>query len=128
MYCGNNKLHPDLINKNKIVGTPYLCFKKGIGVGKNIKTNYIIPYEPLMKNNIYCGNDMTNPKIGTLSQCLQKGYGVGLAQRKPNEELNTKFSLKNIIIIVCITIFVLLVIYFIYKKSREKKGGELHRY
>lgn len=77
IYCGNNKYE---LTINKRLGTPYECLKKGVGLGlySNL-INYNPNYAPIVKNDIYCGNDIL-PKekvLGTSPQCFRKGIGIG---------------------------------------------------
>lgn len=74
MYCGNNLLRAD---KN----TRYGCVKKGIYLGmKDVSREVYISKQPDLPK-IYCGNKTELPtdyeRFGKLSECLQKGYGVG---------------------------------------------------
>lgn len=83
IYCGNNKNNPKLLNGEQIPGTRYQCFKKGVGIGKNMPPSIDdTDYSPLyVKEKIFCGNGNTVPqgydKLGIPSECLQKGVGVG---------------------------------------------------
>jgi hypothetical protein len=87
IYCGNNALHPDLLNGTKIMGTKYQCLKKGIGSGLNapFDADYALPYQPIDDRKIYCGNQNLLPpgydRMGNAPQCLQKGVGIGKVQR-----------------------------------------------
>lgn len=85
MYCGNNERHSS-INGNPpthIIGTPYTCFKKGVGVGLHlpVDTEYG-EYKQLVYSKPYCGKKKTLPNntythFGTNGDCLRKGVGVG---------------------------------------------------
>jgi hypothetical protein len=86
MYCGNNKKHPDVVSKKKKIGSPYECFRKGIGIGKSLPVNDV-DYAPIKSIRIYCGKSKKLPDgyeiAGNNPMCLQKGVGVGkrLAQK-----------------------------------------------
>lgn len=75
VYCGNNRFQL----RNQELGTRYQCFKKGIGVGKNLGRQRYEPIDAVDK--IYCGNRNILPRnydyIGSRVECLQRGVGVG---------------------------------------------------
>lgn len=82
LYCGNNRLNPDVVAGRKRIGDRYSCLKKGIGVGVNLPYDptYNLPYEPIDQTIIYCGRGRlpagyTRP--GNNPQCLMKGVAVG---------------------------------------------------
>lgn len=83
IYCGNNSKDSELVNGTKILGTRYGCLRQGIGKGLNLPYDpkYNGSYSPIDKRKIYCGNKLKLPSKydlqGSLSQCLQKGVGVG---------------------------------------------------
>lgn len=83
MYCGNNRNNPDVVSGEKKIGTRYDCFRRGIGVGKNLPfdPSYAVPYDPIDTFTVYCGKNKQLPsgydKMGSLPQCLRKGIGVG---------------------------------------------------
>ena len=86
IYCGNNLLHPDIVNNRKTIGTRLQCFRKGFGVGYNspVDLNYAGDYEPIDDRRVFCGNGNLPDGYdlsGSLSTCLQKGYGVGKRRR-----------------------------------------------
>ena len=90
IYCGNNLY--TLNNKGLKLGTRYTCLKKGICKGLNlpIDEDYNGTYKQIIKENIYCGDKINLPKDYTrkcsLSDCLQKGIGIGKSiksKRKP---------------------------------------------
>lgn len=131
IYCGNNSQDPDLLSGNVILGTRFGCMRKGIGRGLNLpydpkfKGNYI----PIDKRKIYCGNKSILPEnydsLGSLSQCLQKGIGIGKQKRAQNpppppppHSFSPKILLKttkNIQIIIFLLIFLILSVgLFIY--------------
>jgi hypothetical protein len=128
IYCGNNALHPDLVNGIKVMGSRYQCLRKGIGTGFNlpIDPDYGLPYEPIDNRKIYCGNQNILPdgydSLGNAPQCLQKGIGIGKLQKaqedldapeldnglKRNKNVNKKFILLfSIYIIVFILLYIL---------------------
>jgi hypothetical protein len=125
IYCGNNSLHPDLLNGTKIMGTKYECLKKGIGTGLNapFDSNYTLPYQAIDDRKIYCGNQAVLPPgydiMGNAPQCLQKGVGIGKVQRAQqgpnvvnifNDVLAIRNKKKKILITLCIIIFILMYI------------------
>jgi hypothetical protein len=83
IYCGNNSLDSDLINKKKILGTRYKCLRKGIGKGMKLPYDYKYndEYKPIDNRKIYCGKKDEVPIdydiMGNLPFCLQKGIGIG---------------------------------------------------
>ena len=104
IYCGNNANDPDLLSGNIIKGNRYLCFKKGVGKGLSlpIDKNWTYDYKPIDNRKMYCGNKNL-PKdydyLGNLSQCLQKGVGVGksikIKQLKSPKKSRHKKSVKK---------------------------------
>ena len=97
LYCGNNRLNPDVVSGRKRIGTRYQCFKKGIGVGMNLPFDplYAMPYAPIDRSRIYCGKERRIPRgytrMGSPATCLRKGVGVGKKinadkrKKKPNK-------------------------------------------
>ena len=87
IYCGNNAQNPDLLSGARGIGTRYRCLKKGIGVGRHLPVDpsYAGPYVPIDTRRTYCGNSDEMPDgydiLGNLPMCLQKGVGLGKAQR-----------------------------------------------
>jgi len=87
IYCGNNAQDDQLIDGTRIIGTRHGCMKKGFGKGFNMPYDpkFSGPYTPIDKRKIYCGNNSEKPdgydSIGSLSQCLQKGIGIGKRKR-----------------------------------------------
>ena len=87
IYCGNNAQDDQLLDGTKIIGTRHGCMKKGFGKGFNMPYDpkFGGPYTPIDKRKIYCGNNSEKPdgydSIGSLSQCLQKGIGIGKRKR-----------------------------------------------
>jgi hypothetical protein len=87
IYCGNNMLNKDLINGTKQMGSRFVCYRKGVGVG--LKMPYDPSYEgeyiPINNEKVYCGNSDVLPenydRMGSLSNCLQRGVGVGKSMR-----------------------------------------------
>ena len=98
IYCGNNLLDDDLVSGRKRIGSKYQCFKRGIGVGLNLPFDgkYLLPYEPIHDEKIYCGNNLELPngyhRNGTQVSCLQKGVAVG---KKMNAERNMGGELEE---------------------------------
>lgn len=82
-YCGNNRRHPDLVNKTRRKGTRYECLRKGIGVGLHspVDPSYAGPYKPIDKTRIYCGNQKKHSdayaRFGSITDCMRKGVGIG---------------------------------------------------
>lgn len=87
MYCGNNQNNRDLLNGNKVLGTPYRCLQKGIGQGLRMPCDpeYKNEYTPIDDFKIYCGGSPVLPqgydKMGSPVQCLVKGVGIGKSQK-----------------------------------------------
>ena len=87
IYCGNNAQDSQLLDGTKIIGTRHGCMKKGFGKGFNMSYDpkFAGPYTPIDKRRIYCGNNSEKPEgydsMGSLSQCLQKGIGIGKRKR-----------------------------------------------
>lgn len=83
LYCGNNRNNPRLLSGQQVLGSRYQCFKKGVGVGKNLPKNLDDDnYAPLYQTQkIFCGNGDSLPegydRLGLPFECLQKGVGVG---------------------------------------------------
>jgi len=86
IYCGNNHLDTELVNGKVRLGTPYGCMRKGVGVGLHLPYDkkFAGAYAPIDQRKIYCGNEPMLPdgydSMGSLSQCLQKGVGIGKRQ------------------------------------------------
>jgi hypothetical protein len=90
-YCGNNLNHSSLVSGTHVLGTSYQCLRKGIYVGsklpydKAFDVNVSGPYAPVDPRRVYCGNANVVPagydRIGSPSNCLQTGVGVGKSQR-----------------------------------------------
>jgi len=87
IYCGNNSLHPDVVNGNAVIGTKFRCLKKGYGAGfyGEIDLNFLNDYEPIDRRKIYCGNREEIPegydRHGNLPSCFQKGFATGKRER-----------------------------------------------
>jgi hypothetical protein len=129
-YCGNNRLHRDLLNNTKILGTRYKCLQIGIGKGTNLSfdPDYLGDYEPIDNTTIYCGNDNDLPqnydKFGNISECLRKGIGIGKRQRALAEQNNDDggdinyiqntchFTLQKIIFYFTFEIVLFLILFF----------------
>jgi len=82
-YCGNNALDRRLVDGSLVLGTRHGCMTKGIGKGRSmpVDNNYGGAYEPIDQRKIYCGANVNLPdgydRMGNISQCLQKGIGIG---------------------------------------------------
>ena len=88
MYCGNNAKDPGLLSGQKVLGTSYECFRRGVGVGKNLpRAELEVDYEAIHKNRIFCGKKFgperegKYDRMGTPSECLRKGV-IGNITRK----------------------------------------------
>ena len=73
-------MYPDLVAGNSRLGNRLECFKKGVGVGKNIIVR-CDPYAPINRNLIFCGLSPLPPgyTYGTPLDCKRKGVGVGIS-------------------------------------------------
>ena len=73
-------MYPDLVAGNYRLGNRLECFKKGVGVGKNIIVR-CDPYAPINRNLIFCGLSPLPPgyTYGTPLDCKRKGVGVGIS-------------------------------------------------
>jgi hypothetical protein len=77
-YCGNNKF--ELESGNKVLGTPYQCLKKGVGVGLNAPSPGTTQYEPIdPPAPTFCGTGQPpeGKVTSTRGACFRKGFGVG---------------------------------------------------
>ena len=87
MYCGNNRLHPDLLNGTKRLGSRHECLKRGVRVGVSLspERSYAGRYEHIDNTRIYCGNSSRLPdgydRIGALFECHRIGVGRGKSIR-----------------------------------------------
>ena len=88
IYCGNNKLSPRLTVEQNVIGTPYECMRKGIGVGLNLPVDKDAagPYEPIVEKKFYCGkkeNEMPDKleRMGSPTECLRVGISIGKAKK-----------------------------------------------
>ena len=83
MYCGNNRLNKRLRNYRAYLGTPYQCFRRGIGIGRELPRDdaFLDDYHPIYPVRIYCGKKSILPlgydRIGSLYDCHRKGIAVG---------------------------------------------------
>lgn len=86
VYCGNNADFPGLKKKYKR-GSPYECFKIGVGRGLFMPYDpvYNSSYTPIDARKVYCGKSAVLPAgysyMGNAPMCLQKGVGVGKLQK-----------------------------------------------
>ena len=106
MYCGNNALNPRVASGQTALGTRYKCLKKGIGKGLNMPydPSYLGPYAPIDQTRAYCGTNTNLPenydKFGSLTECLQKGVGIGKRKRSllgPGSRIFKRYILPIII-------------------------------
>jgi hypothetical protein len=87
IYCGNNRLHPDVVSGRAIIGTKFRCLKKGYGAGfySPVDVNFLNEYEPIDARRIYCGNKEQLPegydRHGNLPSCFQKGFATGKREK-----------------------------------------------
>lgn len=101
IYCGNNRNNPDLVSGRKRLGTRYECFRKGVGVGRNLPYDkaYSTPYIPIDDFKVYCGKKTRLPpgydRMGSASQCLHKGIGVGKSLRAKKRRVRRKKRKKS---------------------------------
>jgi hypothetical protein len=98
IYCGNNKLHPDLENGTRRLGTRSECFRKGLknGLALPVDELFTKPYEPINKEKKYCGDEEKMPygfdRLGGLHECYLKGVGTG----KRKKAMNSKKSDRKV--------------------------------
>jgi hypothetical protein len=83
MYCGNNRLHPDLLDGTRRLGTRKECLDRGVRVGLSLppERSYAGSYEPIDNTKIYCGNSSVLPdgydRFGAIFECHRIGVGRG---------------------------------------------------
>lgn len=71
----------------KVIGNPYSCLKKGIGVGLSLPydPDYARRYVPIDARKIYCGTAQQLPEgydiMGSNGMCYTKGVGVGRSMK-----------------------------------------------
>lgn len=94
LYCGNNRKDPRLVNGGAVIGTPYQCFRKGVGLGLSLPLS-TTEYEPIDNVRIWCGNG-TRPdgydQDGDRTRCLMKGVGVGKGIKSKNSNVKVEMS------------------------------------
>lgn len=102
IYCGNNRLDVDVLNGLKTLGTRYKCLKKGFGTGYYVieaDRKMTLPYEPIVINNSYCGDNSVLPdgyeSFGSLHNCFTKGLGAGMKKKAREVFLNEDTGLKK---------------------------------
>ena len=92
--CINNALSPQLKKNGGTmeVGTPSQCFRKGFGGGfyqkidpahlEEFLADFSAPYKKIVHQNLFYGDGAVPPGMirATLSQCMQRGFGVGSMQ------------------------------------------------
>jgi hypothetical protein len=133
IYCGNNRENIDLKNGKLQLGTRYNCLKKGIGKGlrEPKDPSYAGNYSPIDTRKIYCGNDLILPEnydlFGNLSQCLQKGIGIG--KRKKASQISKHVIKKSNIVLGVIVLLVSLILLLTLKpKFITKLDSNRNRY
>ena len=74
------------------LGTPSQCFRKGFGGGfyqkidpahlEEFLADFSAPYKKIVHQNLFYGDGAVPPGMirATLSQCMQRGFGVGSMQ------------------------------------------------
>lgn len=116
-YCGNNALHPSLLDGTNILGSRYSCLRKGIGKGSNMPydINYTYPYEPIDPTRIYCGNNNNLPedydRFGNLPQCIQKGIAIGKIQKANRGHPSLFYTYMKHIIFAIVSILLFVILY-----------------
>ncbi len=91
LYCGNNSAAQPLLAGTSQIGTRYGCLKRGVGRGLHMPTdlNYLGDFQPIDDRKFYCGNRDNLPVgydgFATLSQCMQKGVGIGRSLKAKRE-------------------------------------------
>ena len=92
--CTNNALSPKLKQNGGTMeqGTPSQCFRKGFGGGyyrkidpaklEDFLTNFSAPYRKIVHQPLFYGDGAVPPGMirATLSQSMQRGFGVGSMQ------------------------------------------------
>ena len=87
IYCGNNAMHPDLVNGTARAGTRLECLRRGFGSGFHsaVDLSFLQPYEAIDARKKYCGNREILPDgydmFGNAPTCFQKGWATGKRQR-----------------------------------------------
>lgn len=98
MYCGNNRLDPQVLSGELIIGNRYQCLQRGIGKGLALPA-YSGAYEPIDREKIYCGKSNALPRgydrFGTNAQCFQKGVGVGKSLNRNSPVLRPSVPHRN---------------------------------
>lgn len=128
IYCGNNAQDDQLLDGTRIIGTRYGCMKKGFGKGFNMSYDpkFAGPYTPIDKRRIYCGNNSEKPEgydsMGSLSQCLQKGIGIGKRKRgilgysplgySPSDYSPSDYFFKIVVLFIVIEVVIFCYLYF----------------
>jgi hypothetical protein len=101
VYCGNNRLHKNLVNGISILGTRNQCLKKGIRLGINLPydKNYLGEYEPIDPTKIYCGNNINLPigydRFGSIRECHQRGIGIGKRIKAKSKKRSKRRKLRS---------------------------------
>jgi hypothetical protein len=117
IYCGNNALHPDLLNGTKRMGTRYECMRKGVGTGLNLPYDeeFNNDYEPIDDRKIFCGDRNILPegydRFGNAPQCLQKGVGIGKKIKVQRGIRNLPSSNNKIMLFLILSILMFIIFY-----------------
>ena len=140
IYCGNNAQNPGLVSGDRHLGTRYRCFRKGIGVGRNLPVDpsYAGPYTPIDPRRTYCGKSNEMPGgydiMGNPPMCLQKGVGLGkvMAAGAANDGYSPRSSAAPGVPhldIACYfavgAIILFLVLYLVKPGMRQKKSNKI---
>ena len=90
IYCGNNAIHPDLVNGTARAGSRLECLRRGFGAGFHsaVDLSFLQPYRPIDARRKYCGNQEILPDgydmFGNAPSCFQKGWATGKRSRAMN--------------------------------------------
>lgn len=90
IYCGNNAMHPDLVNGTARAGSRLECLRRGFGSGfySAVDLSFLQPYQPIDARRKYCGNQEILPDgydmFGNAPSCFQKGWATGKRSRAMN--------------------------------------------
>lgn len=114
-YCGNNRL--ELVSGGKVLGTPYQCLRKGVGVGLHAPTSGTARYEPIdPPTPTFCGTPPppAGKVMGSRVACFRKGFGVG--QRLKATRISGYkglLTVRNVFLLVCLLIVTFIVLSFL---------------
>jgi hypothetical protein len=90
IYCGNNAMHPGLINGTARAGSRLDCLRRGFGAGFHsaVDLSFLQPYRPIDERKKYCGDQEILPDgydmFGNAPSCFQKGWATGKRSRAMN--------------------------------------------